>query len=133
MCPKSSPSNPAEAYNELPRLPPSVDVETKEILYHAINANRELAKLNGYCSLLPNETILLNAIVLKEAKASSEIENIITTQDELYRAMTEKNTTVNAQTKEVLNYRSAMWLGYSDFQRRHDGSVDKDGDSALSV
>jgi Fic family protein len=90
--------DPSRAYNELPKLPPPAGIETKEILYHAINANRELARLNGYCSLLPNETILLNSIVLKEAKASSEIEDIITTQDEIYRALTEKQATINIQT-----------------------------------
>jgi Fic family protein len=110
--------NPSRAFNELPKIPPSSDIETKEILYHTINANKELARLNGYCSLLPNETILLNSIVLKEAKASSEIEDIITTQDEIYRALTEKQATINIQTKEVLNYRSAIWVGYNEFKKR---------------
>ncbi len=108
----------SSAYNELPKLPPSSDIETKEILYHTIHANKELARLNGYCSLLPNETILLNSIVLKEAKASSEIEDIITTQDEIYRALTETKAAINIQTKEVLNYRSAIWVGFNEFKKR---------------
>ena len=70
-------------YNELPTLPPKADIESKRILNQAIKSNVELARLKGYCSLLPNETILLNSIVLKEARTSSEIENIITTQDNL--------------------------------------------------
>ncbi len=98
--------------NDLPLLPPDADIETKSILRHAISANRELARLKGYCSLLPNETILLNTIVLKEARASSEIENIVTTQDELYRALAADDRQMTPDTKEVLNYRSAVWTGY---------------------
>ncbi len=67
-------------YNELPYLPPEEKLENIKILRKAIKANTELAKLNGYCSTIPNENILLNAIILNEAKTSSEIENIITTQ-----------------------------------------------------
>jgi Fic family protein len=98
--------------NDLPHLPPDTDIETKSVLRHAITANRELACLKGYCSLLPNETILLNTIVLKEARASSEIENIVTTQDELYRALAADDRQMTPETKEVLNYRSAVWTGY---------------------
>ena len=71
--------------NDLPLLPPDADIETKSVLRHAISANRELARLKGYCSLLPNETILLNTIVLKEARASSEIENIEMPGDNYHR------------------------------------------------
>lgn len=97
--------------NDLKKLPPIIDLETPNILKSAIRANRELATLNGYCSLLPNNAILLNTIILKEARASSEIENIITTQDELYRALVVENQTIEPATKEVLNYRSALWTG----------------------
>jgi len=69
--------------NNLPLLPPNTEIDSKNILNHAIKANRELALLKGYCSLLPNESILLSSVILKEATASSEIENILTTQDEL--------------------------------------------------
>jgi len=98
--------------NDLPLLPPDAEIETKPVLRRAISANRELARLKGYCSLLPNETILLNTIVLKEARASSEIENIVTTQDELYRALAADDRQMTPETKEVLNYRSAVWTGY---------------------
>ncbi len=100
------------ANNELPKLPPNYDIESKRVLKQAISANRELAKLKGYCSLLPNDSILLSSIILKEASASSEIENIITTQDDLYKAIVAKQTNIDPNTKEVLNYRSALWLGY---------------------
>ncbi len=73
--------------NDLPHLTPDADMEAKSVLRHAISANREIVGLKGYCSLLPNETMLLNTIVLKEAGATFEIENIISTQDEIYRAL----------------------------------------------
>lgn len=109
------PNRPA---NDLPLLPPNAEIESKTVLRRAISANRELARLKGYCSQLPNETILLNTIVLKEARASSEIENIITTHDELYHALAVDDPQTTAQTKEVLNYRSAMWKGYRLLRER---------------
>jgi len=104
--------------NELEKLPPKVELETKTILRQAISSNRELAKLKGYCSLLPSDSILLSSLILKEASASSEIENIITTQDELYKALISKNEVTDTQTKEVLNYRSALWLGFREIEER---------------
>lgn len=92
-------------------LPPKVDLETKVILKQVNRANRALAELKGYAELIPNKNILINAIVLNEAKDSSEIENIVTTHDEIYKAMTSASSANNA-AKEVLNYRSAVWRGY---------------------
>ena len=66
-------------YNELPLLPPFVDIESKAVLKKAIQANRALARLVGAAGKLPNQTMLINSISLQEAKMSSEIENIITT------------------------------------------------------
>jgi len=103
--------------NNLEELPPNIELETKTILRQAIISNRELAKLKGYCSLLPNDSILLSSLILKEATASSEIENIITTQDELYKALITKNEITDSQTKEVLNYRSALWLGFHEIEK----------------
>jgi Fic family protein len=99
--------------NDLAPLPPATDVETKQVLRKAISANAELARLNGYCSLLPNVSILLNTILLKEARASSEIENIITTQDALYEALVTDQTRIDTETKEVLDYRRATSTGFS--------------------
>jgi Fic family protein len=86
------------------------------VLRKAVSTNRELAKLKGYGALLPSKSILLNTVVLKEARASSEIENIVTTQDELYRAMVAGTGTAEPETKEVLNCRAAMWKGYAFLQ-----------------
>jgi Fic family protein len=100
-------------YNSLEFLPPKAEIETRKTLTAAIGANRELARLSGYCSLLPDESILLSSIILKEASASSEIENIITTQDELYQALASGNRVLDQPTKEVLNYRSALYTGFN--------------------
>ena len=74
--------------------------------------NGALAKLNGVAKIIPNSQILINSLVLQEAKDSSEIENIITTHDELYRASVDM-TNITNQTKEVQNYSKALLLGYS--------------------
>lgn len=67
-------------------LPVKQDLETKEILKKSISANRALAILNETAKSVPNRFILINTLTLQEAKDSSEIENIITTHDELYKA-----------------------------------------------
>ncbi|MCK5736546.1 MAG: Fic family protein [Spirochaetaceae bacterium] len=84
----------------------------------AIAANRELARLSGICSLLPDESNLLSAIVLKEASASSEIGNIITTHDELYRELVTSSQKIDQSAKEVLSYRSALYKSYKALQNK---------------
>ena len=74
-------------YNSLPILPPRTNLETTKVLRKTIDASRALAKLNGMLTNLPNPTLFLDTIHLQEAKASSEIENIITTNDDLYRSL----------------------------------------------
>ena len=96
----------------LKNLPPKTDIETKKVLKKAIQSNRALAKLNGVAKIIPNSQILINSLVLQEAKDSSEIENIITTHDELYRASVDISNISN-ETKEVQNYSKALLLGYS--------------------
>lgn len=98
-------------FNDLPLLPPKADVETKEILRKTITAGRALAQLNGTLMNLPNPTLFLDTIYLQEAKASSEVENIITTNDELYQSLVAEKKIENPATKEVLSYKEALWLG----------------------
>jgi Fic family protein len=98
-------------YNDLPLLPPKEDIETKNILRKTISAGRALAKLNGVLLNLPNPTLFLDTIYLQEAKASSEVENIITTNDELYKSIVADKKVENPATKEVLRYKEALWLG----------------------
>jgi len=92
-------------------LPPDVELETKRVLKQLSRANRTLAELKGFADTMPNKNVLINAIMINEAKDSSEIENIITTHDELFKAMSNINYPSPA-AKEVVNYRMALWRGY---------------------
>lgn len=105
-------------YNDLPLLPPKVDIETKEILRKTISAGRALAQLNGTLLNLPNPTLFLDTIYLQEAKASSEVENIITTNDELYKSLVADKKNENSATKEVLSYKEALWLGLEQLKEK---------------
>ncbi|HSX13668.1 MAG TPA: Fic family protein [Chlamydiales bacterium] len=100
-------------YNSLPLLPPKEEVETIAILKMAIRANKAIAELRIAGHLIPNQAVLIQSLGLSEAKLSSEIENIVTTNDELYRAFADNSITVDAQTKEVLSYKDALWHGYN--------------------
>lgn len=101
-----------EPYNDLPLLPPKTDLESKEILIKTIKASRALAQLNGAIRNLPNPSLFLDTIHLQEAKASSEIENIITTNDDLYQAVVADKKFDNSATKEVISYKEAIWLWF---------------------
>jgi Fic family protein len=87
-------------------------VETIPVLRQAHKAAAALGELKGLSNTLPNPDILLNAVILREATASSEIENIITTQDRLYQALSLKSEETDPATKEVLRYREALLTGY---------------------
>ncbi len=97
-------------------LPLKKDIETKEILKKSIQANRALAKLNGIAKTIPNQMILINALALQEAKDSSEIENIITTHDELYLATISERFT--KEVKEVQNYKEALLYGFKEVKQK---------------
>ena len=105
-------------YNDLPLLPPKADIETKNILRKTISSGRALAQLNGTLLNLPNPTLFLDTIYLQEAKASSEVENIITTNDELYKSMVADKKVDNAPTKEVLSYKEAVWMGLEELKTK---------------
>lgn len=108
-----------QPFNELPFLPPLREqIESLPILRQESRAMRVLAELKGMTRLLPNPAILVDALVLKEAKASSEIENIITTSDRLYQALATKGQPIDNATKEVLQYRQALYRGYRFIQDR---------------
>lgn len=97
-------------FNELPDLPPTDFQESQDILRHLAKASRYLGELNGLCTSLPDPQLLINTIVLQESKDSSAIENIVTTQDELYKAAIEEGSAGHA-AKEVLSYREALYTG----------------------
>ena len=106
----------------LPALPPPVDLETVPVLKALAAANRALAELKGRAATIPNQGILIDTLALQEAKASSEIENIVTTQDELFQADLFPEGPRSGAAKEVALYRDAIKLG---FQRlvRTDGLI----------
>ena len=102
---------------KLPMLPPNTELETKAVLKQLARANRALAELKGYSDTIPNKHILINAIMINEAKDSSAIENIITTHDDLYKAMSEASG-ASLAAKEVVSYRTALWQGYESVKVR---------------
>jgi Fic family protein len=105
-------------YNELPLLPPKSNLETTTILRKTIKASRALANLNGAIINLPNPQLFLDTINLQEAKASSEIENIITTNDELYKFAVADKKIENPAAKEVISYKNALWHGLKQLESR---------------
>ena len=96
---------------KLEMLPLDKDIETKRILKQLSRTSRPLAELKGIAKTMPNQNILINAIMINEAKTSSRIENIVTTHDEIYKAMVRPIDTSPA-AKEVVDYRAAIWQGY---------------------
>ncbi len=96
-----------------PELPPQVNLDTVPVLKALAMANRALAGLKGRAASIPNQDILIDTLALQEAKASSEIENIVTTQDELFQADLQFEGPDSPAAKEVALYRDAVKLGYS--------------------
>jgi len=119
---KTQPYDRELPYNNLPLLPPNKDLDNNpEILQKLVVASRALATVDGNIKRLPNPLMLVNTIALQEAKTSTEIENIFTTEDELYKAITgsQKTENINPATKEVLKYREALWAGYHSLQNNN--------------
>ena len=105
-------------FNDLPLLPPKLELDTKKVLHKTISASRALAQLNGALKNLPNPKLFLDTIHLLEAKASSEIENIITTNDDLYKSVVAEKKFEDPATKEVLSYKEALWIGLDKIDSR---------------
>ena len=105
-------------WNQLPPLPPAEELETKAVLKHCITARAALAELKQAAELMPNQTMLINTLPLLEAKDSSEIENIVTTADQLFQYAQGGDNLANAATKEALRYRTALYLGYQSLAAR---------------
>ena len=95
----------------LPDLPPDFDLESKPIMRQLVKATRALAELDNKAALLPNQDILISNIALSEARDSSAIENIVTTNDLLYKANITPEPNVDPITKEIRDYNNALWLG----------------------
>ena len=101
----------------LPSLPPAANLETSSILRKLVIAHQYLAELKGRVPTIPNSDILIDTLSLQEAMASSEIENIVTTQDELFHADVFPEDSMSPAAKEVMHYRIALKQGYDALQK----------------
>lgn len=105
-------------YNNLPLLPPKVELETRAVLKQCIEARAALAELKQLAKSMPNQSVLINTIPLLEAQASSEIENIVTTTDSLFQHAEIEGKQLDPATKEALRYRTALHQGYRMLSKR---------------
>jgi hypothetical protein len=110
--------DPKRPFNDLPLLPPAAEVETKAVLKACIEARAALEGLKQAGARLPNQAVLINSIPLLEAQASSEIENIVTTSDALFRYAQIEDQTPDPATKEALRYRTALERGFRSLSQR---------------
>ncbi len=108
---------PDRPYNALPELPPAIDLETKTVLKQCVTARAALAKLSQAAALIPNPGVLINTLPLLEARASSEIENIVTTADKLFQHLRSEGA-ADPATKEALRYRHALLEGFETLKKR---------------
>ncbi len=110
--------DPNRPFNDLPDLPPVSETETKAVLRSCIAARVALAALRVSGTLIPNQAMLINSIPLLEAQASSEIENIVTTADRLFRYANDATGRADPATKEALRYRTALHRGFEMLNQR---------------
>jgi len=110
--------DPGRPYNDLPLLPPAAEIETRAVLKKCVTARSALAALQQAAALIPNQDVLINSIPLREAKDSSAIENIVTTNDKLFRFANTDSEAADPATKETLRYRTALLEGYEDIRER---------------
>jgi Fic family protein len=93
-------------------LPPLGEMETKKVLKKAVAAHQKLAELKGIAASIPNEKILIDTLILQEARESSAIENIISTFDEVYQSNWSTGHFASAAAKEVHSYAKALEKGF---------------------
>lgn len=110
--------DPSRPYNDLPALAPMVDLESRAVLKACISARAAVAELKAAGQLIPNQGVLINSIPLLEAQASSEIENIVTTTDQMFLFDGVSEGEADPATKEALRYRTALWEGYQALKTR---------------
>lgn len=114
-----------QPFNSIPLLPPKDNkIYSRDILLKLSEASLSLGRLDGISQKLPNPGMLINTISLQEAKSSSEIENIFTTDDELYKAISTTDTKISPNAKEVLRYRESLWKGITNIQNKNTIDLD---------
>ena len=117
------PFNRNKPYNDLPLLLPDRKAwETINVYKKLAQARAALAELKGRLPIIPNPLMLINTLVLQEAKDSSTIENIFTTNDALYKAFSTPSAKPDSSTKEVLRYREALWNAFTKMKKSSDFS-----------
>jgi len=109
--------SPERPYNHLPKLPPATELDSKPVLKQCITARAALAELKQAAELIPNPTILINTLPILEARASSEIENVVTTTDKLFRHL-QADANADPATREALRYRRALLEGAQELKKR---------------
>lgn len=110
--------DPRQPYAALPLLPPATELETRPVLKACVEARAAVAELKAAGGLIPDQGILINSIPLLEAQASSEIENIVTTSDQLFLFDGVNDSEADPATKEALRYRRALWEGFQALRER---------------
>lgn len=110
--------DPSRPYDALPPLPPTADIETRAVLKACIEARAAVAGLKQAGTVIPNQSVLINTIPMLEAQASSEIENIVTTSDALFKYAQLDPANADAPTKEALRYRTALRQGVESLKDR---------------
>ncbi len=111
--------DPTKPYNDLPKLPPPVDLESKVVLKKCASVHAALAALRERGRRIPDQAVLINAIPIMEAKDSSAIENIVTTNDALFRdASLKEDSAADPATKEAARYRAALNHGFQTLTHR---------------
>lgn len=108
---------PDRPWNDLPKLPPMAELESKVVLKQCVTARAALAELKQAAELIPNPAMLINTLPILEARASSEIENIVTTADKLFQHL-QADGSADPATKEALRYRSALLEGVRALKKR---------------
>ncbi len=111
-------SNQLKQIYQIPSLPPAANIETQQILKLLPQAHRLLGELKGKATAIPNQTILINSLAMQEAKASSEIENVVTTQDEIFQVSADSARLIAGPAKEVALYRDALMQGHRAINQR---------------
>src|SRR5262245_31114643 len=110
--------HPAKPYNDLPLLPPSAEMETRAVLKSCIAARTALAELRLAGQLIPDQSVLVHAILNLEARASSAVENIVTTNDALFREASLGDHEAAPATKEAARYRNALYAAIEAIKTR---------------
>lgn len=110
--------HPEKPYNDLPLLPPDIELETRVVLKQCVSARTALAELKQAAELIPNQAMLINTLPILEARDSSEIENIVTTTDRLFQFAGSDEVHADPATKEALRYRRALHEGWQALAQR---------------